>query len=61
MFPDHFFSKGNHFCDFLLAALDDEVFTKWSFSVKERIPHRGNFPLSKTREIWMSEICIISH
>ena len=31
------FSKGDNFCDFLSAYLQDEIFLKWGLLLKERI------------------------
>ena len=40
--PSYFpaiFTKGNNFCDFLFAFLDDEALQKWGLLLKERICH----------------------
>ena len=45
--PLHAFTKGNNFCDFPFASLEDEAVLKWDLFLKERICSKGrkNFPL----------------
>ena len=41
------FSKGDNFCNFLSAFLEDEVFPKWGLLLKERIG-ANSFPYKMT-------------